>query len=195
MIFTTRGKRFDHAKSPFSRQSVRMLNDTFQLSETPEIWGSSSWGSAYPRTCVWAQLKDRRDGGEFRFYNTHLDHVSELARKKGMELILGRISADVTAGTTAFLTGDFNNELESGNAIDLARQAMKDTADLSLTPHLGPLKTFHGYTPPACMLIDYVFVRGPVRVLSHVTHDDMPDGKVPTDHYPVSATVSLPSPL
>ena len=178
-----------------TRRFVCMTNDTFQLSETPEIWGSSSWGSAYPRTCVWAQLKDRMGGGEFRFYNTHLDHVSELARKKGMELILGRITADVAAGTTAFLTGDFNNELKPGNAIDLARQAMKDTFDLSLAPHLGPVNTFHGYTPPARVLIDYVFVRGPVRVLSHATHDDMPDGKVPTDHYPVSATVSLPASL
>ena len=34
-------------------------SDTFQLSETPEVWGSSSWNSAYPRTCVWVQLKDR----------------------------------------------------------------------------------------------------------------------------------------
>ena len=169
-----------------------VTNDTFQLSETPEIWGSSSWGSAYPRTCVWAQLTDRKGLGGFRFYNTHLDHVSELARKKGMELILGRIKADVAAGTTAFLTGDFNNELKPGNAVDLARQAMKDTADLSLSPHLGPVNTYHGYTPPARTLIDYVFVRGPVRVLSHVTHDDMPDDKVPTDHYPVSAMVSLP---
>lgn len=41
-------------------------SDTFQLSETPDVWGSSSWGSAYPRTCVWVQLKDRESGTEFR---------------------------------------------------------------------------------------------------------------------------------
>ena len=168
-------------------------SDTFQLSETPEIWGSSSWGSAYPRTCGWVQLKDRESGVEFRLYNTHLDHVSELARKKGMELVVGRINADVAAGMTAFLTGDFNNELKPGNAIDYVRKSMNDTADLSLAPHLGPVKTFHGYHPPACALIDYVFVKGPVRVLSHATLDDMPGGKVPSDHFPVAARVVLPA--
>ena len=166
-------------------------SDTFQLSETPDVWGSSSWNSAYPRTCGWVQLKDRESGAEFRFYNTHLDHESELARRKGMELVVGRINADVSAGMTAFLTGDFNNELSPGNAIDYVRKSMRDTAELSLTPHQGPVKTFHGFNPPACMLIDYVFVKGKAKVLSHATLDDMPDGKMPTDHFPVAVTVAL----
>ena len=166
-------------------------SDTFQLSETPDVWGSSSWNSAYPRTCVWVQLKDRESGVEFRLYNTHLDHVSELARRKGMELTVGKINADVSAGMTAFLTGDFNNELKPGNAIDYVRKSMRDTAELSLTPHQGPVKTFHGYQPPACMLIDYIFVKGKVKVLSHATLDDMPGGKMPSDHFPVAVTVEL----
>ena len=170
-----------------------MASDTFQLSETPDVWGSSSWGSAYPRTCVWVQLKDRESGVEFRFYNTHLDHVSELARRKGMELTVGRINADVSAGMTAFLTGDFNNELKPANAIDYVRKSMSDTADVVLSPHRGPTNTFHGYNPPACSLIDYVFVKGPVRVLTHATLDDMPDGKLPSDHFPVAAKVALPA--
>ena len=166
-------------------------SDTFQLSETPDVWGSSSWNSAYPRTCVWVQLKDRETGKDFRFYNTHLDNESELARRKGMELVVGRINADVSAGMTAFLVGDFNSELESGNAIDYVRKSMKDTANLSVAPHKGPKNTFHDYSPSAFMLIDYIFVKGNVHVLSHATLDDMPDGKFPSDHFPVAATVTL----
>ena len=166
-------------------------SDTFQLSETPDVWGSSSWNSAYPRTCGWVQLKDRESGAEFRFYNTHLDHESELARRKGMELVVGKINADVSAGMTAFLTGDFNNELKPGNAIDYVRKSMRDTAELSLTPHQGPVNPVHGYNPPACALIDYVFVKGKVKVLSHATLDDMPGGKMPSDHFPVAVTVEL----
>jgi len=168
-----------------------LASDTFQLSETPEVWGSSSWNSAYPRTCVWARLRDKACGKEFCFYNTHLDHESELARKKGMELVLSRIDANVASGTATFLTGDFNNEYHPGNAVDFVRRAMKDTAALSQTPHRGPANTFHGYYPPAKTLIDYIFVKGRVKVLSHATIDDMPDGKVPTDHYPVAAHVTL----
>ena len=166
-------------------------SDTFQLSETPEVWGSSSWNSAYPRTCVWVQLKDRETGAEFRFYNTHLDNESELARRKGMELTVGRINADVSNGMTAFLAGDFNSGLKPGNAIDYVLKSMNDTAALSITPHQGPVKTFHGYHPPSRSLIDYIFVKGKVSVLSHVTLDDMPNGKPPSDHFPVAAVVTL----
>jgi len=166
-------------------------SDTFQLSETPDVWGSSSWNSAYPRTCVWVQLKDRESGAAFRFYNTHLDHVSELARRKGMELTVGRINADVSNGMTAFLAGDFNSELKPGNAIDYVLKSMNDTAALSITPHQGPVKTFHGYNPTAVTHIDYIFVKGNVRVLSHATIDDLPDGKFPSDHFPVIATIAL----
>ena len=166
-------------------------SDTFQLSETPDVWGSSSWNSAYPRTCVWVQLKDRETGAEFRFYNTHLDNESELARRKGMELTVGRINADVSNGMTAFLAGDFNSQLKPGNAIDYVLKSMKDTAALSVSPHQGPVKTFHGYRPTAVTHIDYIFVKGNVRVLSHATLDDLPDGKFPSDHFPVVATVTL----
>jgi endonuclease/exonuclease/phosphatase family metal-dependent hydrolase len=174
-----------------SKRFACTASDTFQLSETPDVWGSSSWNSAYPRTCGWVQLKDRESGAVFRLYNTHLDNESELARRKGMELVVGRINADVSAGMTAFLTGDFNNELSPGNAVDYVRNSMRDTAELSLAPHQGPVRTFHGYHPPACMLIDYVFVKGKAKVLSHATLDDMPDGKMPTDHFPVAVTVAL----
>ena len=166
-------------------------SDTFQLSETPDVWGSSSWGSAYPRTCTWVQLKDRESGAEFRFYNTHLDHESELSRRKGMEMVVRRINADVSGGMPAFLAGDFNSEMEPGNAIDYVRKSMYDTADVSLTPHKGPVKTFHGYHPPAVTHIDYIFMKGEARVLSHATLEDMPDGRPPSDHFPVAAIVAL----
>jgi endonuclease/exonuclease/phosphatase family metal-dependent hydrolase len=108
-----------------------------------------------------------------------------------MELTVGRINADVSNGMTAFLAGDFNSQLKPGNAIDYVRKSMNDTAELSLTPHQGPVKTFHGYNPKALTHIDYIFVKGNVRVLSHATIDDLPDGKFPSDHFPVIATVTL----
>ena len=84
-------------------------SDTFQLSETPEVCGSSSWNSAYPRTCAWVQLKDRESGKEFRLYNTHLDHVSELARKKGMELTVKAHIAEVGWKTYKGIDGSENS--------------------------------------------------------------------------------------
>jgi endonuclease/exonuclease/phosphatase family metal-dependent hydrolase len=167
-----------------------VASDTFQLSETPEVWGSKSWDTDCPRTCVWARLKDRENGGrDVLVYNTHLDHLGEIARQKGVELIVGRMKAAADDGTPALLMGDFNCGPGKTNAVGIAKRAMRDTADISQTPHKGPEKTFHGWTPPVRYLIDYIFSRGPVTILSHTTHEDAPGGELPSDHLPVSVEV------
>ncbi len=166
-------------------------SDTFQLSETPEVPGSKSWNTDCPRTCVWVRLKDRTCGSAFLVYNTHLDHMSELARRKGMELVISRMNSATADGTPAFLMGDFNCAPAEDNAVGIAKRAMRDAAVASESPHSGPEKTFTDWNPTAHFLIDYIFVKGTARVLSHTTHDDMPDGKLPSDHFPVSAEVLL----
>ena len=69
----------------------------FMLSETPEVPGSTSWNTACERICTWA------DFGGLNVFNTHLDHISEEARSKGVELILSRIKGH------ALVMGDFND--------------------------------------------------------------------------------------
>ncbi len=162
---------------------------TFQLSETPEVPGSKSWKTDYPRTCVWADLTERNGGGRFLVYNTHLDNVSEEARRKGAALIVDRISA--AGDTPAFLLGDFNCTPTPYNAVGIAHRSLKDAAEVTETPHAGPERTFTNWKPTAHFLIDYIFVNELVRVLSHKTHDDLPDGKSLSDHFPVSAEVVL----
>ena len=164
-----------------------VASDTFQLSETPEVWGSKSWDTDCPRTCVWARLRDRENKGkDVLVYNTHLDHLGEIARQKGVELIVERMKAATRDGTPALLMGDFNCAPSKTNAVGIVRRTMRDTADISQTPHKGPEKTFHGWNPPARFLIDYIFSRGPLTILSHTTHDDAPGGELPSDHLPIS---------
>ena len=163
---------------------------TFQLSETPEVPGSKSWKTDCPRTCVWAKLKDG-SGRAFFVYNTHLDHMSEEARRKGMELVVSRMKAATADGAPAFLLGDFNCAPSPDNAVGIAERSMKNAAVISETPHAGPEKTFTNWKPTANFLIDYIFVNGAVRVISHKTHDDLPGGKSPSDHFPVSSEVVL----
>lgn len=169
----------------------RLDSGTFQLSETPDVVGSKSWETDCPRTCVWAKLKDRLGGGAFFVFNTHLDHMSEEARRKGMELVVSRMKSAAKDGTPAFLIGDFNCAPSPDNAAGIAERSMKNAAEISETPHVGPEKTFTNWKPTAHFLIDYIFVAGNVRVLSHKTHDDLPGGKSPSDHFPVSSEVVL----
>ena len=64
---------------------------TFWLSETPDTPGLKGWGAACPRVCSYLILRDRSSGKKFCFANAHTDHVSALARKNGMLLVIERM--------------------------------------------------------------------------------------------------------
>ncbi len=187
-------------------------NETFWLSETPDVPGSMSWNTACRRVCTRAKMKDKETGHEFQYFNTHLDHISALARKMGMKLILQRI-CELPRGTTVFLSGDMNDSFEALPADEQARLskctkpdssnenpeypvsiAMKhlcDSYNITETPHTGTFKTFSNYKPEHRNRLDYIFVSENVRVLAHATVNDRFDGKFPSDHDPVVATVLI----
>ena len=187
-------------------------SDTFWLSETPDKPGSKYPGAGCPRTCTSALLKDRMTGKRFRYFNTHLDHISSKARWDGMQVLLNRgVRPAKARGETIFLTGDLNETLDEAddpaaiaelqgpklaesakeNPIALVSTELKDTYGMSETPHTGTHKTFHGFTGKPSCRIDYIFATPDVKVRSHATLNDKPDGKFASDHYPVAATVSF----
>ena len=187
-------------------------SDTFWLSETPDVPGSIYKGAGCPRTCTWAVLKDLRTGKSFRYFNTHLDHISSQARWDGMQVLLNRgVRPAKARGETVFLTGDLNETLDEvddpgslvrmagpklsesakNNPIALVSTELVDTYGASETPHAGTYRTFHGFRgTPSCRL-DYIYATKNVRVLAHKTLNDRPDGEYASDHYPVSAKVEI----
>ena len=187
--------------------------DTFWLSEEPREPGSESWNTACPRICTWGLFRDKRTGRKFRYYNTHLDHISNEARVKGMRIILSEMRR-LSQGETVFLTGDMNAHYKHVPAEDRARleagggpviddpetiagpiaaalHTLYDTRLRSETPHEGPLFTFSGYRPHNVCLIDFIFATGNVRVLRHVTCNERPDGFHPSDHDAVMARLVI----
>ena len=177
---------------------------TFWLSETPEIPASKSWGTCCTRVCSYLVLRDKASGKRFCFANTHTDHVSALAREKGMLLIIERMK-EFGKGAPIVFTGDHNCRYADAPAVAV-RQILKDARDVSETPLRGPRNTFQGFGKykdgPVDMngkkyddyCIDYIYVSGGTRVLDFETHGDKRPGTdlYPSDHYPVTATVVLP---
>ncbi|MDD4442899.1 MAG: DUF4965 domain-containing protein [Kiritimatiellia bacterium] len=189
---------------------------TFWLSETPEVPGSKSWETACPRVCTWADMKDLKTGKTFVCFNTHLDHMSKEARRNGMALILARM-ARVAQGRPVLLTGDMNATPEkrpvdaaavqadfksagpkephaAGGPYAIATANLRDSFDVTRTPHAGPIKTFSGFKyveHPEGQPIDYIFVSAGVDVLTHATLNDSENQLYPSDHFPVSADVSI----
>ncbi|MBQ5708214.1 MAG: hypothetical protein IIV69_08085 [Peptococcaceae bacterium] len=77
----------------FYNTSLYTLVDkgSFWLSETPDVM-SKDWGSACYRVCGYVILTDKASGKDFVVFNTHLDHVSDEARIKGIQVVLDKIA-------------------------------------------------------------------------------------------------------
>ena len=64
---------------------------TFWLSETPETV-SKGWDAMCFRVVTWGKFKDKVTGKIFFLFNTHFDHVCEIARRESAKLLLQRIN-------------------------------------------------------------------------------------------------------
>ena len=164
---------------------------TFWLSETPDVPGLKGWGAACPRVCSYLILKDKVTGRRFCFANTHTDHVSALAREKGMLLIIERMR-EFGAGAPIVFTGDHNCGYDDAPA-KAVRQVLRDARDLAEVADRGPQMTWHDWGKVTDMRLDYIYVSDGTRVFDFVTHDDRRLGTdlYPSDHFPVTATIVL----
>ena len=91
----------------FYNTALYTLKDkgSFWLSETPEVM-SKDWGAAHYRICSYVILTDKASGRDFVVFNTHLDHVSDEARIKGIAVVLDKIAQ--FGGLPSVIMGDFN---------------------------------------------------------------------------------------
>lgn len=176
-----------------------LSHDTFWLSETPEVPGSQSWDAALPRIVTWGRFRDRENGAVFYHFNTHFDHQGEEARRESAHLLLRHIE-QIAGDTPVVVTGDFNADDTSQpyriltgsdtTADDLP--ALHDAKDTSESGHYGPNSTWNGFEEVAPdNRIDFIFVRGDVRVLRHAILTDTWNGRFPSDHLPVLAEVVI----
>ncbi|NQT03333.1 MAG: endonuclease/exonuclease/phosphatase family protein [Planctomycetes bacterium] len=180
---------------------------TFWFSNTPEVPGSNHWGNACVRICTWARFIERKSGRAFYMFNLHLDHVSQPSREKSAVLLARRIK-DRKHRDPFILTGDFNTG-ESNPVVTYLKGKtpltgadglksktpvpMVDTFRV-LHPDVKDVKTGHAFRGTRKgNKIDYVFVPSYIKVLeAQILYDNI-DGRYPSDHYPVNATIRLPA--
>jgi endonuclease/exonuclease/phosphatase family metal-dependent hydrolase len=172
----------------YKRERFNMIQEsTFWLSETPnEI--SKGWDAACNRVCTYVLLKDKKTKKIFWVFNTHLDHIGEEARTKGIELILSKIKSLNTQNYPVIFMGDFNSEPTEQKIIDLKKE-MLDCADISIQKPFGPSGTFNGFKHNEAVTkrIDYIFIskNSKFSVNKYAVLSDSKDLKYPSDHLPV----------
>lgn len=172
---------------------IAIESNTFWLSETPnEI--SKGWDAAFNRVCTYAMFKDKKTKSSFWVFNTHLDHIGEVARTKGIQLILSKIESLNTKNYPVLFMGDFNSEPNTDRIIEL-KKTMNDSRDITKQKPFGPSGTFNNFkhNEAVTKLIDYIFTskKTNIEVLKYAILSDSKDLKYPSDHLPVFVEINF----
>lgn len=194
----------EHAAILFnSKRFVPEATGTFWLSNEPETPGSIAWGANLPRLCSWVRLHELETGARLTVFNTHWDHESQEARARSGVLIRDRL-VELTGGEHALLMGDFNatpdnpailrlvGDVDANPPIGGGDLVLRDS--LRVVHPTGELGgTYSGFKDAlSTRRIDYIFVTPDLEVLDASIDTRRPEGRWPSDHTPVRATIALP---
>ena len=168
----------------------------FYLSKTPAVF-SGDWNTACIRCAAWSRFELPASRIQFIHLNTHLDHVSELARVEGSKIIVKELSHIAKDSTPVLITGDFNCEPGSDAYRVFTASGFVDTF-LETGNRDGPeAATFHEFGGPACTdggRIDWILTRHgrqTITIKSHAIIRDAHPPVYPSDHYPIITDLHL----
>lgn len=160
----------------------------FWFSDTPEVPGSKTWGNNITRICTWARMTEKETGREFYFYNLHLDHESQNSREKSSLLLLKHLKE---RHLPAVITGDFNAG-EVNAAVKILFEGGFEDSFRKVHPDVKDASTFHAFKGGISGdKIDYILCTKEFKVFSAEIIRKNRNNKYPSDHYPVSALLSL----
>lgn len=167
---------------------------TFWLSETPEVAGSKSWDSSLPRIATYARFTDRSGGQSIYLVNVHLDHRGPTARREAALLVARRMAGRRYPADPVIVVGDFNTGPSSAPVRALLEDPALRLVDAWRAAHPGAPErpTFNGWAD-ACDgdRIDFILVSGALHVEGCEIDDRKRDGRWPSDHAAVRATIRL----
>ena len=181
------GKKGEFSALFYNTEKFEVLDtNTFWLSETPETI-SKGWDAALNRICTYGLFREKETGKQFYVFNTHFDHLGELARQRSAELIVDKIKTINSENLPVVLMGDLNLEPDSP-ALAPIFGFLNDSKAAASQVVFGPEGTFNGFKweEPVSKRIDYVFTspKG-IEVLKYAVLSESRDKKYPSDHFPV----------
>lgn len=176
---------------------------TFWFSETPEVSGSTDWGNDITRICTWARFIETASGRANYLFNVHLDHRSQPSREKSVQLLAKQIS-ERKFSDPVFVTGDFNAGEDNPAIVYFkGKQPLTDSTGIEFQNPVPFVDTFRQLHPNATEVgtfngfegrqtgdkIDFVFAPENIEILEAEINRRQPNGRCPSDHFPVSAKV------
>jgi len=164
---------------------IVLNKSTFWLSDTPNII-SVGWDAAMERICTYGLFKDIKTEEKFWVFNTHFDHLGDLAREQSSNLILKKIKIVNKQLLPIILMGDFNS-IPDSSPVKIIKTELNDALQISLKDLIGPKGTFNGFNADILIekRIDYIFTKD-LKVLSYKhINDRLDNNRHISDHLPV----------
>lgn len=155
--------------------------ETRWLSDDPGTPGSVGWDAHLTRiaTLVWLR---HRNGTTIAVANTHYDHAGEMA-----QLESSRLLASWTAGQLPWIVmGDLNAQPDSPPLKALTGAGLRHAVPIEAG---GSWHDFTGATDND--RIDHILVTEGWQVIEAAVSHHRPRGRLPSDHWPVVATLEL----
>ncbi len=182
----------EHSAIFYNSKKYKVVQQsTFWLSQTPDK-PSLGWDAAYNRVCSYGLFEDIKTKQRLWVFNTHFDHVGDVARVESAKLILKKIKELNTQNLPFVLTGDFNLE-DISESIKLIASAVNDSKTVAKQV-FGPDGTFNNFefNKPVTTRIDYIFTaKNKITVNKYAVLSDSKNCKYPSDHLPVYAELSI----
>jgi endonuclease/exonuclease/phosphatase family metal-dependent hydrolase len=170
---------------------------SFWLSATPEKPGTTFYTArdAVPRIASWMRLADSKSGREIFVLNMHWDHISVPAREQSARLVRRRL-AELAEGLSAIVMGDLNAPEDSKAVTELvgttgtAGRRLLDSFRAIHPERTRVESTFSAWSGrTAGSRIDFILHTGELTPTAASIVRTSYDGRWPSDHYPVAATL------
>jgi len=177
--------------------AIYYISDTYNVIESSTFWLSDNpenvsigWDAALERICTYGLFEHKQSKNRIWIFNTHFDHMGEIARRKSSELILQKINDLNSFSGPIILMGDFNS-LPNSKPVYTILKEFKDAFNIALNKPQGPKGTYNGFNEdqPIEKRIDYVYLKN-IDALNHEHIDDrLENNNHISDHLPVMVDI------
>lgn len=162
------------------------------LSLTPDIAGSLSFESTFPRLMTWTKLQLKNHTKSLLVVNTHLDHIKPETRQNQAKVLTNEIKRIWDGESPILMMGDFNDSPESDvrNIIEAKLpklvDAWKKFNSIEETSH----HYFKGEIQNGSR-IDWILVDQKIAIKSCLMDKSMENGVYPSDHFPIVCKIKI----
>ncbi len=161
------------------------------LSTTPDVPGSISFESAFPRLATWLIGRIKPSDQIILIANCHLDHIKSETRLQQAKVLCEQLKKINQRNLPLILMGDFNES---------PSRKVRNHINNSLTSLVDPWGNYHnneeashhdfGKNNKTFERIDWILVDRRIEILSYTHYKEGHIGQYPSDHFPVMMEIS-----